>query len=387
VNVEAPARPWNGVKPTTAALVAGALLVLAVLYVVKVAGRMPDFEVYYRAGTRAADAEPLYRETDGHYQFKYLPAFALAVIPMAALPDPLSRVLWFVGSLALLAWLLRTSTEILPERRRTRAFLIGATFVLLAKFYAHEIELGQVNILMTSLVVAAAARMRAGREAAAGALIAAAIVVKPYAVLFLPYLLARRRLTTVWAAGGGLAAALILPAVVYGVRGNLALLYDWWRTVTDTTAPNLIDLNNVSAASVFTRALGPGPVADALALGLIAALLAAAAVVFVLRSRAAFPEGLEVALLLTMMPILSPQGWDYVFLMSTAATMFLVNYSDALPRAARVVVIAALIVIAFSIFDLIGRTAYQTFMRLSMITWCYLIVIGGLVVLRLRRIA
>jgi hypothetical protein len=50
-------------------------------------------------------------------------------------------------------------------------------------------------------------------------------------------------------------------------------------------------------------------------------------------------------------------------------------------------VIAALLIVALSIFDLIGQSAYQQFMRLSMITICYLVIIGGLVALRARRVA
>ena len=37
---------------------------------------MADFEVYWTAANRALDAQPLYQPADGHYQFKYLPAFA-----------------------------------------------------------------------------------------------------------------------------------------------------------------------------------------------------------------------------------------------------------------------------------------------------------------------
>ena len=106
-----------------------------------------------------------------------------------------------------------------------------------------------------------------------------------------------------------------------------------------------------------------------------------------MRARVSVPEPLEVGLLLTLMPLVSPQGWDYVFLLSTLAVMSLVNYSDQLPRYIQAPVIAALFIVAFSIFDLIGQSAYQHFMRLSMITICYLVIIGGLVALRARRVA
>ena len=360
---------------------------IVAIYVTKIARRMPDYDVLRRTAERALAATPLYRPEDGHWQFKYLPAFAVATIPIAVPPDGVMRAIWFTGSVLLLVLLLRKSVTVLPERHHSRAYLIGITFVLLGKFYVHELELGQVNILLTTLVVLAVAAMQAGREVQAGLLVAVAIVVKPYAVLLVPWLAARRRLPSFAGVAIGIAVALLLPVSVYGFEGNTHLLAEWWRTVTQTTAPNLLDFNNVSAASVFARWLGPGPTAVALAAALMLALLAVAVVVFLKRSGIAAPEPLEVALLLTMMPILSPQGWDYVFLLSTLATMLLVNYRSQLPPVVKPAVTIALVLIAFTIFDLVGRTAYQSLMRLSMITICYLIVIGGLATLRWRKIA
>jgi len=370
-----------------AGLTAIVILGIVVIYVVKIADRMPDYEVYRRAAERALAAAPLYRPEDRHYQFKYLPAFAVVMVPLGLVPDPVARVCWFAASILFLILLLRKSVSVMPERLHSRAYLIGITFVLLGKFYAHELELGQVNIAMAAFVVLAVAQMRAGRELAAGLLIAAAIVLKPYVVLLLPWLVARRRIPSIAGAALGLAMALLLPVVVYGFDGNVHLLSEWWRTVTQTTAPNLADVNNVSAASVFARSLGPGPTAQWLALALVLVLLAVAAAVFLKRSRIPVPEPLEAGLLLTMMPIISPQGWDYVFLLSTLATMLLVNYRSRLPSVMRFVVTVAIIVIGFSIFDLIGRWAYVRVMRLSMITICYLFVIGGLAALRWRKVA
>jgi glycosyl transferase family 87 len=364
-----------------------AVVFLTGIFVGKIAHGMPDFEVYRVAAVRALAAEPLYRADDGHWQFKYLPAFAVAAAPLGLVPGYVARALWFAGSVALLVLLLRSSLAVVPERRHSAGLLIGATFVLLAKFYAHELELGQVNILMTTLVVVAVWQMRLGRDALAGVLVACAIVVKPYAVLLMPYLAARRRMASLWTAAAMLGVALLVPALVYGWEGNLALLGQWWTTVTGTTAPNLMDRNNVSALSVFTRWLGPGSAARILAMVTVGALLATAAFVFARRRELEFPEGLEVALLLTMMPILSPQGWDYVFLVSTPAVMYLVNYRDSLPRLARIAVMTALVVVAFSIWDVMGRRAYTAFMACSIITLCYLVEIAGLAMLRARRIA
>ena len=371
----------------TAGLTGIIIVGIVAIYVQKIANRMPDYEVYRRAAERALVAAPLYRPDDGHWQFKYLPAFAVVMLPLGLAPDRVVRACWFAGSILILVLVLRKSVRVLPERLHSRAYLIGITVLALGKFYAHELELGQVNIHMLALVVLALAEMQAGREVAAGLLVAAAIVLKPYAVLLLPWLVARRRLPSIAGAAIGTTVALLLPISVYGFEDNAHLLADWWRTVTDTTSSNLGDFNNVSAASVFARWLGPGAAAQALAAALVLTLLAVAAAVFFKRSRVPAPEPLEAALLLTMMPIISPQGWDYVFLLSTLATMLLINYRAKLPSVIRQPVTAALIVIAFSIYDLVGKAVYQRLMQLSIITICYLIVIGGLAALRWRKVA
>ena len=127
--------------------------------------------------------------------------------------------------------------------------------------------------------------------------------------------------------------------------------------------------------------------AAALALAGSLAVVGVAVFVFLRRRNAPFPEGLEGALLLTAIPLLSPQGWDYVFLLSTPAIMYLVNYYDLLPRAWQLITAAAIVMIAFSVYDLMGRAAYGVFMSLSLITVCYLVVLAALGVLRARAVA
>ncbi len=357
------------------------------IFSVKAAGKMPDFEVYWKAGVRARAAEPLYRVEDEHYVLKYLPAFAVLAIPAGMLPLQAAKAIWFAVSSALLVALLALGLYLLPERRRPAWLLVAVTVVAMAKFLGHELVLGQVNILLAVVTVVAVALLRSGREAAAGVLFALAIVIKPYAVIFLPWLAARRQVASMAAAAAAVVVALLLPAPLYGIRGSIGLLEDWWRTVTRSTAPNLLSPDNVSLAAMCAKWLGPGTTASRLAAVTAVALLAVAALVILRRRGLPFPEAVEAALLLTLMPLVSPQGWDYVFLVSAPAIMLLVNYEDRLPLPLRVATGLAIVVIAFSIYDLLGRAAYRAFMELSIISVCYLVVIAALASVRLRRIA
>ncbi len=348
---------------------------------------MPDFEVYWRAGARAAAAEPLYRAADGHYQFKYLPAFAVLAIPVSVLPLDVAKATWFSLSVAALAMLLRLSVRGLPLRQKSEWVLVLAALIVLGKFYGHELVLGQVNLLFATVATAAIVVLKAGRDALAGALVALAIVIKPYGVLLLPWLVARGRPRAVVTVTAGLAAALLLPAAIYGLAGNVALHRDWLATVVTTTAPNILNVDNVSWLAMYVRWFGPGVMATTLAA--LTAVAALALVVWAWRAarETAHPASLEAALLLVFIPLMSPQGWDYVLLLSTPAIVCLVNYEDRLPRALRPLAFGALATIGLTTFDLMGRVAYTGFMQMSGITICFFVVIAALAVLRRRRIA
>jgi hypothetical protein len=367
-----------------------ALVSLVAVFTTRVSRKMPDFEVYHTAGARALAAEPLYRAEDGHYQFKYLPAFAIFAAALAKAPLPIAKGAWFALSAILMLVLLGLSLQAMPAVRRPPALLVVITFLAMAKFYAHELVLGQVNLLFAVLVVLALVWMRRGKDskdATAGLLLALAVVVKPYAVIFLPWLFTRRNRAALVTMAAALVMLLLLPAARYGWDGNLRLLADWWHTVTSTTAGNLANPDNVSLSGMFTKWLGLDSPAPALAAATTAILLALTAIGIAGRGSLPVPDTLEGSLLLLLIPLLSPQGWDYVFLIGTPAVMLLVNDLPSLPRGLRIATVVAIAVVALSIYDLIGRSAYSAFMGLSLITVCVLVEVAALITLRFRRAA
>ena len=372
---------------TRALLVVLAIVSLVALFTTRVSRKMPDFQVYWTAGARALAAEPLYRADDGHYQFKYLPAFAILAVPAALVPLPAAKAAWFAISALLMIALLWLSLRTMPDLRRPAPLLLVLTFLAMAKFYAHELVLGQVNLLFGAIVVLAIVWMRQGRDAAAGLLLALAVVVKPYAAIFAPWLATRRNRAAFGAMAAALIVLLLLPAVRYGWQGNLQLLGDWWRTVTTTTAPNLTNPDNVSLSAMFAKWLGPQSTATMLASAAAAVLLIVTGIVIAGRGALKTPDTLEGSLLLLLIPLLSPQGWDYVFLIGTPAVMLLINDSAALPRGIRIAALASIAVVGLTIYDLVGRDLYATFMQLSIVTICMVIEFAALATLRFRRAA
>jgi Glycosyltransferase family 87 len=362
-------------------------IVASVAYYARIARAMPDFAVYHVASARALAAEPLYRVEDGHYQFKYLPAFAFAMAPFAILDREPAKIVWYALSVILLVFFVVWSVRGLPDRRRLVSTLTWVTVVLMAKFYAHELTLGQSNILLGAVLVRVLLELEANRKPLAGALVGLALFVKPYAVLFVPWLAATSGAAAMVACGIVILAGLLLPAAAYGWSGNLDLLVAWYRTVTVSTAPNLLNPDNVSLASMWAKWLGAGSTATALATVSAAALACIAIAAWMGRGRVAKPAYLEMALLLLLVPLLSPQGWDYVLLLATPAVVCAVDRWREMTGPWRAFTAVALVLMGLTIFDVMGRVLYARFMALSIVSVCAIGLVVVLAHLRRRALA
>jgi hypothetical protein len=365
----------------------GVIVLAITIFNLRVSREMVDFEVYRTAGRRAIAAQPLYQESDGHYTFKYLPAFAVAMAPMAALGTDAAKVTWFALSCAFLVILLRWSAVILPARRWSVRSLIIVALVLLAKFYAHELTLGQSNLLLGVLLMAGLGALQIDSPKLAAVCVGLAVFVKPYALLLLPWLVVSHGIAAGVVGGLTIVAGLAIPVVLYGWAGNLDQLAGWWHIVSSSTAPNLIGADNVSLAAMWAKWLGPGPLAAGLALVTVLLLLAVAAAVWMRRRGIEEPDYLEFSLLLLLIPLISPQGWDYVLLLATPAVMLIADRWRELSMGWRWWSGFALLVMGLSLFDLMGRAAYTQFMAWSVVSVCAIVVAATLAQIRLRRLA
>jgi glycosyl transferase family 87 len=360
----------------------------AVLYIVARQKRdFVDFAVYRTAAERALGGEALYRAEDGHYQFKYWPAFAFAMAPFAIVPPEAARVIWFALSALLMVLFVRGSIQLLPDRRRSARWLSLLTALLIAKFVVKELVNGQTNLLLATLLLAAVWFARRARPALAGVLTGMAVFVKPYAILFLPWLAVTQGAAAIAASLVVVAVGLVLPAVVYGWQGNLDLLTAWYHTVRDTTPANLTFPENISLASMWAKWLGPGSMASALAWATAAALLAVAAVAWRRRRQVNTPDYLELGLLLLLVPLLSPQGWDYVLILAVPAIVCLLDRWKERSTPWRVLTGVGFALTSFTIYDLLGRTLYMRLMQWSVITVGAIMLVASLAHLRLKKLA
>ena len=362
-------------------------LVATIAYAMRVRQEMVDFRVYRTAGARAIEAAPLFREDDGHYQFKYFPAFALAMAPLAIIPEEAAKAIWFAVSVALLVVLVRQSIRTLPERRQSERLLAWLAVVLMAKFYLHELNLGQTNVLLGVLLTGALGAALRGHAGWAGVLVGAGVFVKPYALILVPWLAFATGIAGLAAFAATFGGGLALPAAVYGWSGNLEQLRGWYRTVTDTTAPNLLAPENVSIATMWAKWLEPGQTASMLATATAAIVVVIGATAWLWRRRVREPAYLEFGLLMLLVPLISPQGWDYVLLLATPAVVCLVDRFREMGRPWQIVAAAAFAFMSFTIYDLLGRALYVRMMALSVVSVASIVLVGCLLAIRRRALA
>lgn len=336
---------------------------------------MVDFEVNYEAGKRIRAGETLYRAEDGHYQFKYPPFSALLYVPISLLPLDAAKTAWFLvvlGSTILVFHLAFVLAR--PEVRQVLLLRIAPPLIL-AKCYLRELSLGQINALITALMlgmvfllVRAGSRPSPGREGMAGAFWGISTALKPYAAIFLPYWVLRRKWRALGTGLAALALAFLGPALYFGFSGNLLVHREWVGSLLRST-PHLFDTqDNISLIAMFTKWTGRPGLSGNLYFLSVAALALGFLWLMARGRKVKDPMVLESGVLLALIPLISPLGWDYTLLSSVLIIMLVLKHYEALPGPSRVFLIINFCVFGLSLFDLMGRELYAGFMALSIPT-------------------
>src|SRR3954452_744927 len=320
---------------------------------------------------------------------KYFPSAALIYAPFTALPIELAMVAWFLLSVAAFIAIFRIVDRLVP--RKEVPYLLAIAGAILAKYILPQLVRGYINVFVTLIMLASVeALRRAPRwrgELIAGALAGVAVAIKPYAALLVLYLLVTFRWRSVPAAIGALAVCLLLPSAFYGVAGNIDQLRQWASSLSGSTPALLTNVDNVSVLAFFTKWLGDPEQAlrpTAVVLGALAMMTLGVIIAGWRRRDGCVLEG---ALILTLIPLISPLGWDYTFLMALLAVALIVNNRTAFATPIQWLLAANFAIVALALYDTMGRVVYGAFMRWSVTTINFVVVVLTLAYLRVRQAA
>ncbi|MCX6565444.1 MAG: glycosyltransferase family 87 protein [Candidatus Aminicenantes bacterium] len=376
--------------PRNRRILCGLLLILAAaaVYLLGIRHDMTDFGVCYRAGDRILSAETLYRETDEHLQFKYAPAAALFYAPFSALPWEAAKVAWFIVMTGCLAGILRILSRWAAGRGMTARWPLVWTVAVMAKCLGREFELGQVNILILLLLVLMLRETMAGREATAGLFWGLSLLFKPYGLIFVPYLILKKRGKVLGFGAAALLAGLLIPVVVYGWRGNMTVLVEWVRTLFASTPGLLLVGDNASLYAFIAKIFGLSDSGAMIGGGFIAAALGVLLLLMILqrkKEKIAGTEYAEVSVLMMLIPMLSPLGWNYNYLYGLPAVLILMTILPRFGRIERAVVIVNFILIGGTLREILGKAAFRFYTWHALVVPGFLVIFGMIFLARRRR--
>jgi hypothetical protein len=370
-----------------------ALVLLISIFLLKVHEHMRDFEVNYTAGKRMRAGENLYQKKDGHYMFKYLPSSALFYIPLSFLPLTVAKAIWYILVVFSIFSLVYISYRILPLKTGKPYYLLVFTPLILARYFLREIQLGQINavvgmilLFMVWFLISEKDKRLARSEIWAGVLWGLALSLKPHSLIFLPYFLIKKKWKALLSGLGFLSLALFTASLFYGFQGYTAVLKEWIATLSRSTPGLFTSQDNISFVALVMKWTGERNLALFLA-GAAVILLAFLMLAVVLRGRGIEQAPvLECSVLLILIPLVSPLGWDYTLLVSVLGVMILIQNFFEFSKFWRAVLVVNFFIITFSLFDILGRELYAQFMSWSVITLNFVILIGYLSYLRFRKI-
>lgn len=352
---------------------------------------MIDFGVNYKAAQRLRLSETLYRMEDGHYQFKYPPFAAFLYLPLSLLPFAWAKAIWYFVVFFSSVLVFYLSKKLVNQGRDRGLGLALFPPLVLVKYFLRELQLGQINafltlvfLIMVWLFLSGERLSSLSQERWAGGLWGLATALKPYALVFLPYFPLKKKWQALAPGLLLLLLALMAPSLFYGFPGNWAVLKEWISTLSKSTPPLFTSQDNISLVAFWMKWTGDRKLSLIL-FSVVIVLLAVYFLFLVLKGRK-LPRSLilESSILLILIPLISPLGWDYTLLSSALGVTIIFHYFARFPKFWRIVLGLNFCVIAFSLYDLLGRNLYSVFMSWSVLTLNFMILIGALSYLRMK---
>ncbi|MGB2764912.1 MAG: glycosyltransferase family 87 protein [Candidatus Aminicenantaceae bacterium] len=349
---------------------------------------MSDFGVCYQGGERILKGETLYQVSDGHLQYKYSPVSAVFFSLFAFLPYELAKIFWYFLQLYFLFMALTISYNILPLKLKKKGSVLVLSFLILAKFVSREIELGQVNIFITFILIMMLKALLEKKDIKAGLFWGFSLFFKPYALVFLPYFILKKRLKLIGSGFGVIFLGIVLPVFFYGLKQYMFVLKEWYTTLSQSTPQLLTQYDNASIHAFFLKNLPADNGNLVLIFILCAVFLIGFSFLWMMylgnRENSLKPEVLESSFLFILIPLISPLAWYYNYLYSLLAVVFLLNFIGKFPKVHRYIIITNLIIIGGSLIEVLGKAGFRFYTQHSLVVISYLVALFYLFYARVK---
>ena len=359
-----------------------------------------DFTVYREAGRAVLNGTDIYKAQNSRgWRYIYPPPFSILMTPFAKMSVFWGALVWYIISVALTASAVRMSALLVGGPRpfeKYALFLYALPIFLILGWFMSGVTRGQASIMMAWLIIAAVYWHFRGRDIMGASCLAGAILLKVFPVTLLAYFVWRKRWRFVAATFVALVVGgLVLPALVFGWRGNLAYLREWVDVVGKPSMARaevreqsdlneqLLDLGklrNQSLAAVAYRLSNGGP---ARAVAAVMALIMAAVVVLAARRAQAGSELLIASAAIVWTLLISPVSWSHYSVVLLLPLTVLV----AVARGDDDLVSRRLAVVALAVFGVVSLVTIciKSLEFYGLLCWATLGVWATLLTIAVRR--
>jgi len=299
-----------------------------------------DFTAYREAGIAVWDGADIYntRNVRG-WMFMSFPVVAVVMAPFAMVNVFWGSLIWYVLSVLMAGASARLSARLarqaIPDCEVSEFWLTVFAVVLMLPVTMSAIVRGQPSLLMMFLLTASVACYLQKRDWLAGFCLMGAIAIKVFPALLIGYFLWKRRFRLLIAmAVWSLVLLLLVPSIVFGVRGNMEFLQKWNRNIaasaykTDTEGVHFKYTfsgqvpRNQSVKGAVTRLIAQGDytpstitAGNRISLGINLALLLITA--WACRKGNGMPEqpltALQLCGVIPLMLFVSPVAWNHYY--------------------------------------------------------------------------
>jgi hypothetical protein len=193
-----------------------------------------DFMLYRAAGQAALNGTDIYQAHNIRANYYLAPPLpAILMVPLAFLPVFWGSLLVYLLFLCMFGHTVHLAVQLarrfFPAQRLEAFWLYVVTVLLVLIPSLSGISRENPSLVVTYLLTLSLALFLRNRSWSAGLALAGGIAMKVWPVLFVAYFLAKRRWMMALSASVWLVVlVLVLPSLVFGVRGNIELLRRWY---------------------------------------------------------------------------------------------------------------------------------------------------------------
>lgn len=221
-----------------------------------------DFRVYYGAADAMVHGQPFYGIPFGLDSglYKYAPVILFLFAPSGLVPFYIACILHFIF-LSLCIWfsflLIRRimNVWVFVKKIPNEGLMLSLAFAGICIHLVRELHLGNINSLLLLLSCLTLLCLLEKKNTAAGILFGLILLFKPFFIFLIIPVILRKRWGAVIALCGALTAGLILPALAFGIAGNISIHREW---VTNLLSHNEGYESYQSLFSVIRNNIFPG---------------------------------------------------------------------------------------------------------------------------------